>query len=116
MQSSPDLVSPLPLPLLRVGEGLLEASSADTTAHLPVLSRLLFGPSSPTLTVLERGLSPVTPHLEGSFPARPHRCVKSESPLPQLSLQSPLQSDPIPSQDSLPRHPTCCFMDIVPDP
>lgn len=53
------------------GEGLLEASRANTTAHLLVLSLLLFSPSSTTLTILEQGLSPITPHIEGSFPALP---------------------------------------------
>ena len=90
MQSSPDLVWPCPLTMLRVRWGAPEASRANTTAHLLVLSLLLFSPSSTTLTILEQGLSPVTPHLEGSFPARP----------PPLCRQQVATSPALPSKPS----------------
>ena len=49
-----------------------------------------------------------------SQPAPPTPLCKERVPTSPARPSKP--SDPIPSQDPLPRHPTCCFMDILPDP
>lgn len=113
MQSSPGLVYPSCCHFLGRGcwgeeGGLLEPCRDEATAHLPVLSLLVFRPSSSTLIILEHGLSHVTPHLEDSL-APPG--LESKSPLSQLHLQSPPQADLIVfgaylSQDPLPHPPT----------